>query len=69
MNCPRCGSDNCQIITETSTKGKDFSVGKGLCGAILAGPVGILCGFCGKGKQVSSSNYWVCNNCGNKWKM
>lgn len=29
MQCPKCGNTNLQIITETETKGKDFSVTKG----------------------------------------
>ena len=68
MQCPKCGSDNCQVITETTTEGKDFSASKGCCGWLLAGPVGILCGFCTKGKQIHSESFWICNNCGTKWK-
>ena len=54
MKCPKCGSENCQIITSTHTEGKDFSASKGCCGWLLAGPVGVLCGFCTKGKQTYS---------------
>lgn len=68
MNCPKCGNSNVQMINETSTKGKDFSASKGCCGMILMGPFGLLCGLCGKGKQVVNTNYWVCNQCGTKWK-
>lgn len=68
MKCVRCGSENCTIINEVNTTGKDFSVSKGCCGAILLGPIGILCGACGKGKQMTNTQYWVCNNCGNKWR-
>jgi len=68
MRCPRCGSEYCQVITETNTSGKDYSVCNGLCGAILAGPIGILCGFCGSGKQTTTTTFWVCNNCGKKWR-
>ena len=38
MQCPKCGSNNCQVITETTTEGKDFSASKGCCGWLLAGP-------------------------------
>lgn len=68
MRCPKCGSENCQIINNINTTGKDFEAGKGCCGAILFGPIGLLCGACGKGKQIENTYYWVCNNCGNKWK-
>lgn len=68
MKCPKCGSYNCQIITEYNTKGKDYYIGRGLCGAVLAGPIGALCGFCGSGKKINTETYWICNNCGRKWK-
>ena len=68
MRCPKCGNFNCIIINEATTKGKDFSVGKGLCGGLILGPIGLLCGACGKGKQIKNTNFWVCNNCGYKWK-
>lgn len=68
MICPKCGENNSQIINEVATSGKDFSASKGCCGAILMGPIGILCGACGKGKQTYNNQYWICNNCGNKWK-
>ncbi len=69
MQCPKCNDDNCQLINEVSTSGKDFGAGKSCCGMILLGPIGLLCGFCGKGKQLNTNNYWVCNSCGNKWKV
>lgn len=55
MRCPKCGENNSQIINEVTTTGKDFSAGKGCCGAILMGPIGILCGACGKGKQTHNN--------------
>lgn len=68
MKCPKCGNENCQITTETTSSGKDFSAGKGCCGALLLGLIGVLCGACGKGKTIQSTNYWVCPNCGKKFK-
>ncbi len=68
MRCSKCGNENCTIINEVTTTGKDFSAGKGLCGAILLGPIGILCGACGKGKKTTNQQYWVCNNCANKFR-
>lgn len=69
MVCPNCGSENCQIINEVSTTGKDFSASQGCCGAVLFGPIGLLCGLCGQGKQTKNNQFWVCNGCGNKWKV
>lgn len=66
--CPKCGSDNLVIIAETSTKGKDFDVGNACCGLLLFGPIGALCGAMGKGKETSSTTYWLCKGCGNKFR-
>lgn len=68
LQCPRCGQRSCTPIVETNTSGKDFSAGKGCCGFSLLGPIGILCGACGKGKQTTSTTYWMCTNCGNKFR-
>lgn len=69
MQCPKCGSYNCTIINEVKTTGKDYSATKGCCGVlILGGWEGLLCGLCGEGKRTTSTNYWICNDCGKKWR-
>jgi len=68
MNCPKCGNHYLQAATETNTSGKDFSASKGCCGAILFGPIGVLCGLCGEGRQTRSTTYWMCPNCGHKFR-
>lgn len=67
MKCPKCESENCEIITESQKVGKNFSATKGCCCAMILGPIGLLCGLCGKGKQVETRAYWVCSECGNKF--
>lgn len=69
MKCPKCQNENCQIINEVTTSGKDYSAVKGCLGTMLLGPSGMLCGACGKGKQTTNTNFWVCKDCGNKWKV
>ena len=56
--CPKCGS--------TSIQGEraGFGAGKGCCGWIMLGPIGLLCGACGKNKMYSH-----CLRCGHKWKL
>ena len=66
--CHKCGSDNIVPITEVETKGKDFKADDACCGFLLCGPIGLLCGALGKGKQTTSTTYWICKNCGNKFK-
>ncbi|MBE5954083.1 MAG: FHA domain-containing protein [Lachnospiraceae bacterium] len=69
LRCPRCGNTEVQIIQETSTSGKDFKGSSACCGWIFFGPIGLLCGNCGKGKQMKTTSYWICNKCGNKFKV
>ena len=68
MQCPKCGNIYLQSTTETTATGKDYSASKGCCGAILFGPIGLLCGACGSGRKIKSTTYWLCPNCGNKFK-
>ena len=70
MKCPKCKCENCQIINELSTEGESFSTKKACCGVLLSwNLLGLLCGLCGKGKQLKSTQYWICNDCGAKWKI
>lgn len=68
MKCPKCGNINMLLMPEYKTKGKDFHAGTGCCGAVIFGPIGILCGLCGKGKRTVATNYWYCTCCNNKFK-
>ncbi len=74
--CPRCKSRNLQIVTNTEyhsqTSGGGYSAGKGCCGYMALGPLGLLCGACGSKSKTtvtsSSTNVWVCRDCGNKFR-
>lgn len=68
LRCSRCGGHDLTPITETTTTGKNFKAGDACCGYLLCGPLGLLCGATGKGKQTTSTTYWLCRNCGNKFK-
>lgn len=58
IRCPRCKSNNLQAISDTHGKGASFW--KLCCCGLL--------GLCGTGKT-TTDHYWVCQNCGNKFKM
>lgn len=69
FRCPYCGGTDCTPVVETSTTGKNFSTGKACCGSLFFwNPAGLLCGFCGKGKQTTSTTYWMCHTCGSKFQ-
>lgn len=69
LHCPHCGSHDIMPVSEVSTKGKDFKAGDACCGFMLLGPIGLLCGATGKGKQTTTTTYWMCKGCGNKFKV
>jgi len=56
--CPKCGSMNFQVISEKSSGFNTDSC----CGAILFGPLGILCGA-----SSETTSKRICLNCGNKF--
>lgn len=56
--CPKCGSTNLQAVSDTHSKGISFWK-VCLCG---------LFGFCGANKPVTE-HYWVCSDCGSKFKQ
>lgn len=66
--CPRCGSSNCQAVTQTDVSGGGYSASNGCCGYILFGPLGLLCGACGSKTKSQNTTYWICPNCNNKFK-
>lgn len=58
VRCPKCGSTNLQVVSDV--KGKGAKLWKlCLCGVL---------GLCGTGKT-TTKHYWVCHNCGNKFKV
>jgi ribosomal protein S27AE len=64
VKCPKCGSTNLQVTTQTDQSG-GFDAGKAACGAFLLGPLGLLCGS--NKKVVTHTDFWVCGSCGNKF--
>lgn len=69
LRCPRCGSQSLHPVTETTGTTKGYGFGKGCLGAIIAGPIGWLCGLCGMGKgRTTSTTYWMCDSCGKKFR-
>ncbi len=67
--CPKCGSYSCHPITETQFKDGGYGVFKGLCGYLILGPVGLICGLCGHKAKYKQKTYWVCGSCGRKFKL
>ncbi len=58
IKCPKCGS------MEISIQKEGFRAGPACCGAILAGPLGLLCGAKGSNKLNKH-----CVRCGHIWSV
>ncbi|MHC4137997.1 MAG: zinc-ribbon domain-containing protein [Planctomycetota bacterium] len=56
-SCPRCRSTSVSAIKE------GYSAGSGCCGALLLGPLGLLCGLIG-----ADTINVHCLECGHKWR-
>lgn len=56
IKCPKCGSH------QISVDKKGYSIGKGVFGTVLLGPIGLMAGGVGKDKIRIT-----CLNCGNTW--
>ena len=56
VRCPRCQSN------QISTQKKGMSGGSACCGALLVGPLGLLCGLQGANKVIVT-----CLKCGHQW--
>ena len=76
LRCPKCGSDNVNIVPITTTHVnehvKGFGCFKACIGWLLFSIPGILCGLCGMGKGTRRTTHQtrmvnICQNCGRKF--
>ena len=58
MACPRCGSNN------ITTNNKGYGIGKGVVGAALIGPLGLVAGNIGRHDIICT-----CLDCGHTWNL
>lgn len=58
IKCPKCGGTNLQAVADVKGKGASFWK-ICLCGIL---------GLCGTGKT-TTEHFWVCQSCGNKFKL
>jgi hypothetical protein len=65
MICSNCGGSNLQ--SEHLHRIKDTNSASSSClGYLLLGPIGLLLGVGSVKSKIEM--YWVCQNCGNKWR-
>lgn len=71
--CPKCGSDNLQLITEVRGRGVDTSAAccggltVGMCCCLPLAPLGALFGMKNAG-ETKTNILWVCKDCAAKFR-
>lgn len=63
IRCPKCGSLNFEAVASSK---KSLSLGKGLVGDVLLGPIGAVGGAI-LGKKGKTT--FACHDCGNTWQV
>lgn len=64
MNCPKCGSNNVQIVTEKVTTENGFNGCLACIGVLLFQWIGLLCGLCGRTTEQRTTTRFICKDCG-----
>lgn len=71
LRCPKCKSERLISTTDTivNDNSKGYGGGLGCLGFLLMGPLGLLCGLCGKKRDISVENlhYFICQDCGHEF--
>ena len=68
VRCPKCGASGCTPHYKQNISGGGYGCLQGGLGALIAGPFGLLCGFCGRSVKTSNTLVWVCPKCGNEFR-
>lgn len=70
-SCPHCGCplSECTPIVKTTvtSTGGGYGFFSGCCGAMLLGPLGLLCGLRGRDTTSTSQTWWACRTCGKEF--
>ena len=73
MECPNCGSEDIIEVIYTHTVDKEkggFDLFNAICGALLFGWIGLLCGFANPDRTETRTyerTGYRCNNCGTEF--
>lgn len=69
VRCPRCGAVGCTPINKTNVTGGGYGCCSGGLGALVLGPLGLLCGACGRSTKTTNTLVWVCPKCGHEFRV
>ena len=68
IKCPKCGAVGCTPQYKQSVSGGGYGCCSGGLGALVLGPLGLLCGACGRSVKTKNTLVWICPKCGHEFK-
>ena len=69
IKCPRCGATGCTPQYKQNVSGGGYGCCSGGLGALVLGPLGLLCGACGRSVKSTNTLVWICPNCGHEFQV
>lgn len=68
IKCPRCGATGCTPQYKQNVSGGGYGCCSGGLGALVLGPLGLLCGACGRSVKSTNTLVWICPKCGHEFQ-
>lgn len=68
IKCPKCGATGCTPQYKQNVSGGGYGCCSGGLGALVLGPLGLLCGACGRSTKTTNTLVWICPKCGHEFQ-
>lgn len=68
IKCPKCGATGCTPQYKQNVSGGGYGCCSGGLGALVLGPLGLLCGACGRSVKSTNTLVWICPKCGHEFQ-
>lgn len=68
IKCPNCGAVGCMPQYKQNVSGGGYGCCSGGLGALVLGPLGLLCGVCGRSVKSTNTLVWICPKCGHEFQ-
>lgn len=69
IKCPKCGATGCTPQYKQNVSGGGYGCCSGGLGALVLGPLGLLCGACGRSVKSTNTLVWICPKCGHEFQV
>lgn len=69
VKCPKCGATGCTPHYKQNVSGGGYGCCSGGLGALILGPLGLLCGACGRSVKTENTLVWLCPKCGHEFQV